>query len=149
MKSKEQEYIEAKSKSYENECSCTKCQNMCRRAVCLGTPQDILNLINNGHIHRLRMTENRAFVQYGFDTYEMIQPEYDDEKGACTFFNNGLCELHNAGLKPTEGKLADCKRTHFNAEELPTALVVSKMWRYIPNIPIIEKIALAFSKAHL
>ena len=26
--------------------------------------------------------------------------------GYCTFFRNGLCELHDAGLKPTEGKLS-------------------------------------------
>jgi hypothetical protein len=31
-------------------------------------------------------------------------------KGKCTFLNaQGLCDLHDKGLKPIEGRLADCK----------------------------------------
>lgn len=34
----------------------------------------------------------------------MVQARQVD--GHCTFFRNGLCELHDAGLKPTEGRLS-------------------------------------------
>ena len=35
-----------------------------------------------------------------------ITPLFDKDKQACTFFTNGLCELHDSGLKPTVGKLS-------------------------------------------
>ena len=35
-----------------------------------------------------------------------IQAELIEETGFCTFFKNGLCTIHDAGLKPTEGKLS-------------------------------------------
>ena len=34
----------------------------------------------------------------------MVQAK--QEAGGCTFFQDGLCELHAAGLKPTEGRLS-------------------------------------------
>lgn len=91
-----------------SECKCNTCKAQCTKQVCLGTPEDILKLIDAGFKDRLMSTGWGAGILMGVtnEVIEMVQPMYDKEKGACTFFNNGLCELHELGLKPTEGKLS-------------------------------------------
>lgn len=90
------------------ECKCQLCKQQCKVSCCIGTPQDILKLINAGFRDRLSFTDWAAGIMMGVtkDVVPMVQADYDSDKGSCTFFNNGLCELHDAGLKPTEGKLS-------------------------------------------
>ena len=38
--------------------------------------------------------------------YAVLMVQARRENGYCTFFRDGLCELHEAGLKPTEGRLS-------------------------------------------
>ena len=52
----ETEKIEQLSGIRESECACDHCKNMCHRQVCIGTPADILRLINAGHIDKLKNT---------------------------------------------------------------------------------------------
>lgn len=61
-------------------CTCDKCKNMCE-VPCIGTPKDIEAIIDAGYADRLKET----------------------------MWPDGLCELHDRGLKPTEGVLASCK----------------------------------------
>lgn len=90
------------------ECKCTDCKSQCTKTPCLGTPGDIMRLIDAGYDHRLAETVWRAGVKMGIIDRDviMIQPSFDNAKGSCTFFTNGLCELHDLGLKPTEGRLS-------------------------------------------
>lgn len=92
----------------ESVCACSTCKSMCKRQPCIGTPEDIVKIIQAGHSSKL------AFTVWGVGlatkTYdkpiEMIQPLQLDN-GYCAFLDeNELCSLHEAGLKPTEGKLA-------------------------------------------
>jgi len=97
-------------------CDCEKCSNMCK-APCCGTPEDFRNLIDNGF-------GNRLMIDDWLDEPPMLKPamkgsesrkapwETRTEKG-CTFWHNGKCDLHNSGLKPTQGKLA----LHAQSEE--------------------------------
>lgn len=89
-------------------CKCVKCKAQCTRTPCLGTPEDILKLIEAGYADRLASTIWGAGMTMGLMTHpvEIVAPLYDHAKGACTFFNNGLCDLHDLGLKPTEGRLS-------------------------------------------
>lgn len=89
-------------------CKCEKCKSQCTHQCCLGTPEDIQALINAGYADRLADTGWAAGVAMGVtkEIVDMVQPLYDKTKKACTFYNNGLCELHDKGLKPTEGKLS-------------------------------------------
>jgi hypothetical protein len=89
-------------------CDCNRCQSQCKRTPCLGTPEDILKLIMAGYGDRLSLTIWAAGMLMGVVDHpvEIIAPIYDKEKGACTFFQNGHCELHEKNLKPTEGKLS-------------------------------------------
>lgn len=89
---------------------------------CLGTPEDIKKIITAGFGNRL--------MQTNFMNVPVIMPLLDSEKKSCTFFTNGLCELHDLGLKPTVGKLAHHSTTfaNINIKKSPTALVL-KEWK--------------------
>lgn len=99
-----------------NECSCDTCKEMCRRP-CWGTPEDAKKIIDAGYGHRLM----RDFWggENGDQNTEILCPALKGHEGqkapffprspdGCTFWKDGLCELHDLGLKPTEGKLATC-----------------------------------------
>lgn len=126
----------------DNACSCNSCQQMCKKTPCLGTPQDILTLINNGHRDKLAMTGWAAGVVHDIPVIPMVQPWFDQERGACAFLSDdNLCTLHDAGLKPTEGRLAPCgpPRTISSMSEwLPYQ--VAKTWLLDQNMSVISKI---------
>lgn len=93
----------------ENECSCSICQSMCK-TPCIGTPEEMKKLKEAGYENRL----SNSIWAYGKlvgtheNTVEIIAPMYDHNKNACTFFNEGKCELHELNLKPMEGRFASC-----------------------------------------
>ena len=86
-------------------CKCEKCRMQCH-TPCLGTPQDILKLVEAGYADRLALTDWAAGMIMGVAgaPIPMIQALRDGDY--CTFYHDGLCELHDKGLKPTEGKLS-------------------------------------------
>lgn len=89
--------IQRKSGMKPTNCKCKQCASQCKMP-CKGTPEDFVNLIAAGYSDRVMITEF-AGVQIGM-------PLYDKDRDCCTFFKDGLCELHDKGLKPTEGKLS-------------------------------------------
>lgn len=88
-------------------CKCSLCQRQCTQAPCLGTPADIEKIIDAGYASRIYSTSWAAGMLMGIcdQVIYMYQAEFVNNQ-ACTFFKNGLCELHDKGLKPTEGKLS-------------------------------------------
>jgi hypothetical protein len=87
---------------------------MCRRP-CFGTPEDIQKIIEAGFGDRL-MVEWWAEAE-GIPYTELLCGAIKGEEGkeapfwpireeGCTFWIDGLCELHDKGLKPIEGRLA-------------------------------------------
>jgi hypothetical protein len=91
-------------------CNCEKCKQMCQRTPCLGTPHDILALIEAGYIDKVCYTEWAAGMALGHtrQPIPMVQLKSTGSKvdGCCICYHDGKCELHENGLKPTEGKLA-------------------------------------------
>lgn len=129
----ELEKIEHASGIKRSECSCGTCVQMCKTAPCIGTPQDMLNLINAGYRDRLALTRWAAGKKYGFPELHIVAPIFDDNRGACTFLDkNGLCELHTRGLKPTEGKIATCSVDQVDPGKYPPNWVVAATWE-IPS----------------
>ena len=102
------------------QCKCKLCKQQCH-TPCLGTPQDVLRLIEAGYKDRLAATE--WYVDW------------------CTFYKDGLCELHDSGLKPTEGKLShhSIRIDNFKASK-SIAWNVAKEWLNEENAECIEKI---------
>lgn len=81
---------------------------MCK-VPCIGTPKDIEAIIDAGYADRLKETMWMVgYLAVKEKPIAMIQPTEKD--GWCAFRrSDGLCELHDSGLKPTEGVLASCK----------------------------------------
>lgn len=83
---------------------------MCQRTPCLGTPQDILALIEAGYVDKVCYTQWAAGISLRHITrpIEMVQIKSKGKgsDGECVFFHDGKCDLHEIGLKPTEGKLS-------------------------------------------
>ena len=92
-------------------CTCDSCKAMCSRP-CYATPRDAERLIRAGFADRLRMENS-----YDYETY-VISPAFKGREGiddrasdwanrqGCTFQDkDGLCELHDLGLKPLEARL--------------------------------------------
>jgi len=84
-------------------CACPACQSMCRRSVCIPTPDEARVLIRR---YPQRMAR--------YPNQNVIAPrtvggaaEAADTAGRCTFHtDDGRCELHEVGLKPFEGRMA-------------------------------------------
>lgn len=87
------------------QCSCKKCQSMCE-TPCLGTPQDIFAIIEAGYSDKVCYTEWAAGIILGFTNQIIPMVQVKEENGKCVFFQNGKCQIHDLGLKPTEGRLA-------------------------------------------
>ncbi len=122
--------IERLSQCHPSECSCEKCQQMCH-IPCLGTPEDIERLVDAGYAGRLKPVLWMVACNIGLadGPILMVQPEQVD--GWCTFFHDGRCELHEKGLKPTEGRLSchDDAKTHGKVPlENNVAFLVAKEW---------------------
>lgn len=87
------------------QCKCKKCKDQCH-TPCLGIPQDIERLIDAGYIDRLAPTCWGTAVMLGIDKEPVYMIQAKTEGDFCTFYHDGLCELHDLGLKPTEGRLS-------------------------------------------
>jgi hypothetical protein len=106
-------------------CQCEKCQSMCANSTCWPTPDEARALIRAGYADRLARYETLAGDR-------VIGPAPVDHDGSilsmstrqCTFYRSGLCELHDAGLKPLEGRLA-----HHDRHPLPVRMRVLSEWR--------------------
>lgn len=136
------QYIAHKTGKKPCECRCKLCQSQCH-TPCLGTPQDILKLIDNGYGERLKLTGWAGGIVLGLANHliAMVQARKDGEW--CTFFDEetGLCELHDKGLKPTEGRLSshNTKLETFEPKK-SIAWNVAKEWEDERNNPVIAEI---------
>lgn len=89
----------------EHSCTCSECQDMCKRVPCFPTPQDAKRIIDAGFGDKLTLSLH-ASIYPKKKMYPLLAPNIKTENNHCVFFNDGLCDLHPLGLKPTEGKLA-------------------------------------------
>lgn len=105
MKETFDEYLIRQTEYRPIDCNCIQCQKQCK-TPCLGTPDDILLLINNGYKEKLSKTLWCVGMLTGHlrAPVAMVQSIKTDK--GCTFFKDGLCELHDLGLKPTEGRFS-------------------------------------------
>ena len=126
------------------QCKCSLCKQQCH-TPCLGTPEDIEKLIDAGYTDKLKLTSWYAGVVMGVirSPIPMIQAIAGDDY--CIFFKDGLCELHDNGLKPTEGKLSHHSTTLDNFKPSKSiAWNVAKEWIDPDNIEIIERVIQKF-----
>lgn len=126
------------------ECRCKTCQAQCM-VPCLGTPDDILRLIQAGYGDRLALTHWCVGLLLGKMNYTvpMVQAIQTDE--GCTFFHDGLCELHDKGLKPTEGRLSYHTITKENLKFSRTlSWNIVQEWLSFDNLEKVENLLLIY-----
>ena len=122
------------------QCKCKLCQSQCH-TPCLGTPQDILKLIRAGYADRLSVTYWNGGILMGRTNHVFVMVQAKIEGDWCTFFHDGLCELHDKGLKPTEGKLSHHTISIDNfSTKKSISWNVAKEWEDEDNIPVLEEI---------
>ena len=127
-------------------CNCEKCKQMCQRTPCLGTPHDILALINAGYVDKVCYTEWAAGILLGHvdRPIPMVQLKSQNSKvdGCCICYHDGKCELHDKGLKPTEGRLSS-HEAHVRElrAEYNLSFQVALEWTKEENFGIIQEIA--------
>lgn len=127
----------------ETECDCEKCRIMCH-APCCGTPEDLEKIIDAGYGARLMYDD---IITHKNDV-KMLKPALKGHEGerapwetaskdGCTFWNNGKCDLHSLGLKPTQGKLAN----HANTQKQNDMMgeMIFESWRTDDAKKVIEK----------
>lgn len=84
-------------------CACDACKEMCKRAACTPTPDDAIALVAAGYKDRLSWSLAWDPVRQMW--WPVVMPLY--KEGACVFLTkDSLCELHDRGLKPSEGRAA-------------------------------------------
>lgn len=86
-------------------CKCKSCQSQCK-TPCLGTPDDIIRLIEAGYGDRLTLTYWIIGMLLGKLDRPIPMVQSIQTEDGCTFFHDGLCEIHDKGLKPSEGRLS-------------------------------------------
>jgi hypothetical protein len=122
-------------------CRCASCQNQCKRAPCLGTPQDIWALIEAGYKDKLAVTAWGVGMILGKLPFPVPMVQVTQTPDGCVFFQNGLCELHNRGLKPTEGRLSYHTLTEESFDfSKSLAWNVAREWLNEKNVPLILRI---------
>lgn len=97
----------------ENTCSCNGCKMMCKVSPCFPTPEQIEKYEKEGIMDFFSPTM-WADRENG-EVHVVFAPEGHHHKTVngiplmrCVFHSpEDLCLLHDRGLKPTEGKLAD------------------------------------------
>lgn len=108
---------------------------------CLGTPQDIEKLIDAGYSDRLLPTLWGAGMIMGVIDFPVPMIQIASGDNYCSFFHDGLCELHDKRLKPTEGRLSHHSTSvdNFKASK-SIAWNVAKEWLSVDNAEVIERI---------
>lgn len=143
----ELDFLQQFSKVRISECSCNNCVAMCQHQVCIGTPEDIASLIVAGHIEKLTGWTWAAGSFRGYNqVIDMVQLRYDYGKKSCIMLENGLCSLHHSGLKPKEGKFANCKTTPDRNQKRSPVLLIAQTWLADRNkklVHLIEMILLS------
>lgn len=121
-------YIMKKSGRKPTSCSCEKCKSQCH-TPCLGTPEDIHCLVDAGYKDRLSVTHWLVGMLFGVIDKPVLMVQANIENGWCTFYHDGKCELHDKGLKPTEGRLShhSIRIDNFNPKK-SLSWLVAKEW---------------------
>lgn len=107
-------------------CDCSKCRRMCHVAPCIGTPADMHAIVKAGYGHKLAPTTYAPWIAHGIAPVDLVAPRMTP-KGCAFLTPEGLCELHDKGLKPTEGRVISCKTS--SLINLAVPMRIADMWR--------------------
>jgi hypothetical protein len=130
-------------KHQPNDCSCDRCKSCCLVSPCLGTPEDMEKLEKAGHMNDVSKTYVLDGKTNTFKEVKALKGIAWNHNGhqlmKCSMLDdNGLCKLHNKGLKPTEGRIINHTCSHQDTVDIRHELL--KEWDSKP-ISMIEMLA--------
>jgi hypothetical protein len=120
------------------ECTCDICKGYCEYRSCWGTPSEISKLIDEGFADSLMLDwysfEDDVLVLVPAITGHEGGVSPYDPRGSCTFYKNGLCEIHD--MKPLEGRISshDRKDSKYNVHER-----IAKTWDSYDGTKLVNK----------
>lgn len=121
-------------------CDCPRCRKQCK-TPCLGTPQDIMRLMEAGYADYLRPTYWCVAMLYEKMSLPIPMVQIRVERRGCPLQHEGLCELHDKGLKPTEGRLSYHTITLENWNfDNSLSWNVAREWLRKENVSLVEEI---------
>lgn len=135
--------------------ACPVCVEMCQRKPCWPTPIEALALIQAGYGDKL-MVERWNGSRYDDANADIMllspavyrfegDPTGRWRLGRCTFLTpEGKCSLHDLGLKPVEGRLAQCGEIDTEGEEPSHHELVAATW----NSPYGQALVESWRNAH-
>lgn len=89
-----------------------------------------------------------AFMEYASPEMKLYYEKLTEKDGWCVFRRpDGLCELHDCGLKPTEGVLASCKvleEDNIPTYETSVLRAVAHEWVKIENFATIMRVVFKY-----
>lgn len=102
----EQEIIERLERYVgRTECSCERCRSACMKVPCIGTPWDMLRIMESSeeNMGKVSLTINAAPWEGELtDSPVIMVAPKTNEDGSCVFLEDGMCSIH--GIKPIEGR---------------------------------------------
>lgn len=128
-------------------CQCTECQSYCQRP-CWPTPQEAMRLMDAGHGKRLMLDwwQGEAVAEGnpvgilcgGLKGHEgKIAPYWPESIEGCTFFVDGLCQLHDTGLKPFQAMVVHHSDTHERVTQL--RILIVEAWNSEAGLKAIDR----------
>jgi hypothetical protein len=127
----------------ETQCDCEICSKMCK-GPCCGTVEETAKLIKLGYADRLMMDDDpwdvnpEPSIRPALKGYEGRRaPTHVRSEEGCTFWKNGLCELHDKGLKPFSGRYAHHDST--DEEWHSVSQVIVKSWQTKKAANLVKK----------
>lgn len=121
-------------------CKCEQCKNQCRTCPCLGTPADIEKIIDAGYGNKIFLTTWAAGILMRVTDKPVMMYQAEMTKEGCAFLQNGLCSLHDLGLKPTEGRLSHHTQEAIVPASKNLPWIVAKEWLDPQNAETILRI---------
>lgn len=128
------------------QCRCPVCRSYCQ-TPCLGTPKDIQRLLGAGYAPQLTRTYWCVGMLFGAVSQPILMVQIIRGPQGCVLYRDGLCELHEQGLKPTEGRLAHHILTQENLSfEKSLSWNVAKEWLRDENEPVVRNVFLQMER---
>ena len=106
----------------ESICSCQRCVQACKNSPCFPSPSEAMQL---GMTYGNKMAYTKYIDQETGRHTILLAPLL--EKDGCVFLRNNLCQLHDLGLKPVEGRITNHDQTYEQA--MATRRHVCDMWQ--------------------
>lgn len=136
------ELISTLESNPQSMCSCSVCKRMCKVSPCFPTPEEAKRIVDAGYGEQLKFSVWKEDKLFGNGkTWVVVAGGFDEVNGCAFLTPEGLCELHDQGLKPLEGRLA-----HHSRMDMGMRAAVCRTWYSGAGLKMIQFFEKNFAK---